>query len=451
MPGEKLLAEYRQRIEGEYRRRTRKSLEIIEKGSKYCPGGDYRSGSWFSPYPVVSSTGKDCWITDVDGNTYLDVNNNYTSMVLGNSNAAVAAAIKAQVDKGPTIAASSENAFEWAQLICERIKSVEQVRFCTSGSEADMHAIRAARAFTGKDKILKMEGNYHGSYDPLETSAGWGKLPWGLPKSVEQDILVTPFNDEAAAEKIVSKYKNELACIIVEPVMGAAGIIPARKEYLHFLQKLCQDNGLLFIVDEVITFRLDVGGAQRPYGLKPDITVLGKNIGGGLPVGAFGGRADIMTIHFAGRRPKPMVHHSGTFVATLVGCAAGIAAVKELTAERIAHINKLGENLASGLRAILGELGIKGQVTGTGSLLQIHFVNHPVTNASHLFDQNRDVINLFQLCMLNRNVFMPARGFFAISTPTTQKEIDKALAASRDSLLELKPLIEEIAPEIVAR
>ena len=449
MSREKSLTGYREKVEEVYRQRTPKSRQKVEEwASKYVPDGDYRQAVWFEPYPTVMVGGDGCYLYDVDGHSYIDFSNCWTATVLGNNPSRVVEVIREQVQKGLAMAAPTESAYQWAQMICERIASVERVRFCCSGSEAVMFTIRGARAYSGRDKILKMEGNYHGTYDPMEMEAGWQTLPAGLPKSVEKDVLVTRFNDKEAAEKIIKENKNELAAVIVEGIMGAGGLIPPKDDYLKFLCKVTTENNVLLILDEVISFRLATGGAQQIYDVKPDLTVLGKTIGGGLPVGAFGGREDIMAV-FSPKQKRP-AHHTGTFVATPINAAAGITGLKEMTKKALDRINSLGDSLAEGVQRVLADLKIKAQVTGYGSLHQIHFTPGPVTHAAiSLMTQDMDIRRLFHLAMLNRGIFLPTRNMYNVSMPMTQTEINKAVTATADVLSELKPFIKEVAPQLV--
>jgi glutamate-1-semialdehyde 2,1-aminomutase len=448
MSKEELVAEYSNKIEEIYRQRSPKSAEVIEYASQYVPDGDMRISIWFEPYPTVMAKGDGCHLYDVDGNDYLDFSNNWTSMILGNNHPKVVEAISKQAPLGSAMAAPHELVFEWAKILCERIPSVDRVRFCTSGTEALMFAVRAARAFTGKDKILKMEGNYHGSYDIMEMQVGWRKLPPGLPKSVEQDVLVTPFNNKAAAERIITENKDDLAAVVVEGIMGAAGMIPPEDHYLKHLKKVTGENDVLLIVDEVISFRLSTGGAQLIYDVQPDRTALGKTIGGGLPVGAFGGREDVMAV-YSPKHKRP-AHHAGTFVATPIAVAAGIANLKEMTADTLDRINSLGWSMRENLQKALDDLNIKIQIKGYGSLQQLHFTSEPVFDAqTAFFTQDRDLLRLFHLSLMNKGIFIPNRGFFAISTPMTEAETDKAVEATTETLSELKPLMEQIAPQLV--
>ncbi len=437
-----------QKIEETYRKKTTESARIIEEAARYVPDGDFRISIWFEPYPAVMTRGDGCRLYDEDGNEYLDFSNNWTSMILGNNHPKVVEAICNQAPLGSAMAAPPKRAYEWAQILCDRLPSVDKVRFCTSGTEAVMFAVRAARAYTGKDKILKMEGNYHGSYDIMEMTVGWRKLPPGLPKSVEQDVLTTPFNDKAAAEKLIRENKDELAAVIVEGILGAGGMIPPEDDYMKFLQKTAHENDVLLIADEVISFRLATGGAQQIFDFQPDLTALGKAIGGGLPVGAFGGREEVMAV-YSPRHKRP-AHHAGTFVASSIAVAAAVAGLKELTAETIDRINTLGESLRATLQGILDDLKIKAQIKGYGSLQQLHFTPEPIHHAATAFlTQDRDILRLFHLSLMNKGIFIPNRGFFSISTPMTQAEIDKAMEATAETLTELKPLMQEIAPQLV--
>ena len=447
---EKLLAEHGEKVEAVYRQRTPRSHRMIQEiARRYVPDGDYREAVWFEPYPTVMETGDGCYLHDIDGNRYTDFSNNWTAQVLGNNHPNVVEAIREQAPKGLAMGAPTKGIYEWAQMICERVASADRIRFCTSGTEAAMFAIRGARAYTGKDKILKMEGNYHGSYDPLEERVGWQQLPPGLPKSVENDVLVVRFNDKEAAERTVRQNRDELAAVIVEGIMGVGGLIPPGDGYLEFLRQVTAECNVLLIIDEVISYRFSTGGAQKIYGVKPDLTVFGKTIGGGLPVGAFGGREDVMAV-FSPKRENH-AHHSGTFVATPIGVAAGIASLKEMTQEALDRINSLGDSLAESLERVLADLKIRAQVTGYGSLHQIHFTPEPVTHAAaSLAGQDKDIVRLFHLSMLNRGIFIPStRCMYNVSTPMSDTEVNEAVAATVDTLSELKPLLGEIAPHLI--
>lgn len=311
-------------IERAYVSRTKMSKIFDETACQYLPGGSTRSATDTHPYPIYMDGGKGCILTDVDGNEYIDFMNNYTALILGHAHPKVKQAISEQMQKGILLGAPSQNQYELGQLICERVDSVDRVRFCNTGTEAVMYVLRAARAVTGKRKVVKMEGGFHGTTEQVEISvspdlalAGRAERPISLPdtqgitQGVLQDVLVVPYNNIDATKKIINENRKEIAAVIVEPVMGYAGMIPAEKEFLEFLRKITVQNNIILVFDEIITFRLAPGGAQEIYGVKPDLTTFGKIIGGGLPIGAFGGRGDIMDI-FSPKRENPM-HHSGTF------------------------------------------------------------------------------------------------------------------------------------------
>ena len=443
MSSKKLLDKVTQKYEDAYGKRTSKSREAIESARKYMPGGDTRTSIFFWPYPIWIEKAAGCQITDIDGNEYIDFHNCYTTLVLGHANPKVVAAVKEQILKGTAHGALTPVVIRWAELICQRVESVEKIRFSNSGTEAVMMAIRAARGFTGKDKILKIEEGYSGSYDavvyPSDTI--------GLPKSALADSVAVPYNDKEAAERAITENKGQLAAMVVEAMMGSAGQIPPKDDYLSFLRKVTAANDVLLILDEVQCFRIDHGGIQRIFDIKPDLTVFGKMIGGGFPVGATGGRDDIMKL-FSPEVQK--IVHSGTLNANPITATAGVATLEQFTAEEIARINRLGEYLAKGIREVFAKLNIKGQVTGRGSLQSLHFSQVPVVDGKTAKKvANQDMLRLLHLALMERGIFTARRGLFAISTPMTEKEISLVITAIDDALNELRPYIEQIWPELI--
>ncbi len=442
MTGERLLSEITSKYEEAYRKRTRKSQSILATAKKYMPGGDTRSSIWFEPYPIWIDQAEGCRFTDVDGHEYIDFHNCYTTMILGHANPKVVAAVRQQITQGTALGALVPTVAHWAELICNMVESVDKVRFGNTGSEAVLMAIRVARGSTGKDLILKTDGCYHGNYDPVVFPSDAA----GIPKSAQRDSIIVPYNDKEAAEKAILENKDRLAAVIVEGAMGAAGGIPPRNGYLEFLRKVTAENGVLFILDEVISLRLAWGGTQSIYGIKPDLTTMAKIIGGGYPVGAIGGREDIMQL-FSPEVNK--VFHAGTLNANPITATAGVATLEQLNGEVIDHINKLGESFAEGVRAIFKRLNIKGQVTGIGSLQNVHFSDKPITDGKSAREANKDLLHLYYLAMLDRGIFSAARGMYVLSTPMTQKEIDTAVKAVDDVLVELKPIIEDLWPALI--
>ncbi len=444
MPSEKLLAELTEKYEDTYRKRTPGSREVLEKAKKFMPGGDTRSSIWFDPYPLWIDAASGCRFTDVDGHEYIDFHNCYTTMILGHANPRVVAAVREQAARGTALGALVPAVARWAELVCDWVESVDKVRFGNTGSEAVLMAIRLARGHTGKDMILKTDGCYHGNYDPVVYPSD----ATGISRGTRQESIVVPYNDKAAAEKAILENRDNLAAVIVEGAMGAGGMIPPRDGYLEFLRKITAENDIIFILDEVISLRLALGGTQAIYNIKPDLTTMAKIIGGGYPVGAVGGREELMQL-FSPRVKK--VYHAGTLNANPITAVAGVATMEQLDAKAIDHINALGESFTDGVRAVFERLNIKGQVTGLGSLRNIHFSDTAVVDGKTARETNKQLLHLFYLGMLERGMFFPARGLFVMSTPMTQKEVDAAVKAVDEVVAGLKPSIEEIWPELIGK
>lgn len=427
------------------------------EAKKYLPGGDTRDSIFYTPYPIFIKSAQGFELRDLDNNAYTDFMNNYTVQVHGHNHPKVLEAVLKQIPIVTLPGAPTESQFILAKIICNRVKSVEKIRFCNSGSEATMMAVRAALAYTGKKKILKMEGGYHGIADFAKVSppglnlskAGDIHRPDpvlsnGIFAGIVEDVLVTQYNDIEAAEHIINKHKGGLAAVIVEPVLGAGGMIPAYKEYLKSLRELTISVNALLIFDEVITFRLSKGGAQSIYGVTPDMTAFGKIIGGGYPVGAFGGRDEIMSLFDPSIPDKSKyVSHAGTFNANPITCTAGIANLKLLVEEAIQKINKFGDNLRAKISEVFLANRIKGQVTGIGSLGNIHFTSNKVVNYRGFATADRMILDFLHLSLLNRGIFIARRGMFNTSTPMSKGQVKSFITALEDSLTEIRPIIEK--------
>ena len=435
-----LLNELKEKYENAYRKRRPKAWAAHEAARKYIPGGT-RTSLVYHPYPNWIAKADGCHITDIDGNEYIDFHNCYTTLVLGHGNPKVKAAVREQIEQGMAFGTLSPIVTRWVEIICQRVKSVEKIRFNNSGTEAAMLALRLARAFTGKDKILKIDGGYHGQYDEVVYPPDAA----GLPKSTKGNCMLVPYNDDKALERVITENKDQLAAMIIEGVMAFAGYATARDGYLKFVREVTAANNVLLVLDEVQTIRFDYGGMQHICGIKPDLTVFGKIIGGGTPVGACGGREDIMQLI------SPEIERfrqSGTFNANPVTAAAGIASLEQLTPKEIARINKLGQLLADGIRRVFDKLNIKGHLTGLGSVRHMHFGQVPVVDLKTAQETNKDVLLLLHLALQERGIYLPEGSHLAVSTPMTEKEIDIAVNAVDDSMTELKPYIEEIWPEL---
>lgn len=423
-----------------YRSRTPASRALYERAQRVMPGGDTRTGTFFLPYPLFLERGAGSRVWDADGNEYLDLLSNFTSLIHGHAHPRIVAAIAEQAGKGTAHGSAGELQVRLAELLTLRIPSLERMRFCNSGSEATLGAIRAARAFTGRPMILKLEGSYHGSHDVAAVGGGSQR---GISPASGAEVLSAAFNDVAGCAELIRKHRDRLAAVIVEPVMGAGGCIPARPEFLAGLRGVTAECGVLLVFDEVITLRLATGGAQEHYGVRPDLTCLGKLIGGGLPIGAFGGRADIMAAYDP-TRPDP-IGHSGTYNGNAETMAAGIVALELLTAERISQINDMGVALRGSLQNILDHADIRATVTGMGSLLQVHFAGPPVESPREAARSDRRLVRLLHLALLGRGVFSATRQLYVVSTAMDGSDIARFTTAFEDATARMAEAVHESA------
>lgn len=439
-------------VEQTYLARNRRSAELYARALNVLPGGNSRTTVFFSPYPFYAVRGEGFRVWDADGNVRVDFLNNYTSLILGHAHPKVVAAIAEAAARGASFAAPTEYEIQLAEELCRRVRSVERVRFTNSGTEATMLAIRAARAYTGRPKIAKFEGGYHGSHDyaavsvsPDPDRAGPAERPRpvpdgpGVPDAVLGTVVVLPYNDLEAVRRILEVEGREIAAVLVEPLMGAGGAIPATVEFLRGLRELTRQYGIVLIFDEVIAFRLAYGGAQAYFGVEADLTTFGKIIGGGLPIGALGGRAEIMDL-FDPRRPD-RIGHGGTFNANPVAMAAGLATLAELTPAAYEHLNRLGELARRRLRQAFERLGIPAQVTGAGSIFAVHFTAEPVTDyRSARRGAHPQLLCRLHLGLLNEGVIIAPRGMGCISTPMTEAEVELLGQAVENALSCAEPV-----------
>lgn len=418
-----------------------KSRELFERARKVMPGGNTRTTVFIDPFPIYAQRGEGCRVWDVDGNVYYDCINNFTAMIHGYAHPDVTAAVIDQMPKGTAFGAPTESELELAELLVGRLPSVEQIRFANSGTEGVMMAIKAARAFTDRPKIVKIEGAYHGSYDFAEVSldsspSNWGDLPAstayakGTPRGVLDDVIAVPFNDIEALRAVFDAHGETIAGVLIDPMPNRAGLVPARKDYLDATVEIAHAAGSLIIFDEVIAFRLGYSGAQGLWDIKPDLTALGKIIGGGFPVGAVGGRAEVMAV-FDPTRGKPALPHGGTFTANPITMRAGLAAMRALTPASFDHLEKIGTTLRDGITASLKRHGLDGQCVGLGSLFKIHFTALPITDYRSVYPgaAERKKLDSFHKELLDRGVLSASYGLFALSTSMTESDAGEILAA----------------------
>ncbi|MDY0883628.1 aspartate aminotransferase family protein [Dongia soli] len=425
-----------------------KSALLYERALKVLPGGNTRTTVFFKPHPLYAQKGDGCRITDVDGTVRIDAINNFTSLIHGYNHPAINAAVTEQLASGMCFGLPTEAEIDLAELLCDRVESVEQVRFMNSGTEAVMTAIKAARAYTGRPMIAKCEGSYHGTYDFAEISEGaspdrWGERirpqsvasSLGTPQGVLSDVLVLPFNDVEVCEKLLLEHAERLACILIDPMPNRVGLIKASPDYLAMLRRVADKIGSLLVFDEIIAFRLGYNGAQGAGSVKPDLTTFGKIIGGGFPVGALGGNADIMAV-FDPRRGKPSVPHGGTFTANPMTMVAGQIALRLLTPESFDYLHRLGEQLQNGIEKIFKTQGIDGQVTGAGSLRRIHFGSARLHDyrSSYADGAKQQRMTALHQAMLRNGILMAPTGLMALSTPMTGDDIGEIIDAFGKSL-----------------
>jgi len=437
-----------ERILSTYRECTKRSRELFEHAGQVLEGGTTRTSVFFSPYPCYVTEGRGCSVTDLDGNIRLDFLNNFTSLIHGHAYPPIVEAVTRQIAKGSAYAAPSELEVELARLIQARAPSIERLRFTSSGSEAVMFALRVARAFTGRRKIAKFEGGFHGSHELAQISvnpslekAGDDTHPLsvpdsaGIPKDWVEDVVIMPFNNLPVVERILDQHRNDLAALIVEPIIGAGGVIAPQQGFLQGLRELCSRHSILLIFDEIISLRVALGGAQGKYGVYPDMTTLGKIISGGMPMAAFGGRADIMSL-LDPRKGPPAISQSGTFNAAAVCCAAGVAGYGSITPNVQEHIDGLGEALRNHANALFRRLGVAAQMIGVGSLFNIHFSQERILNYRTILRTDRKLLSLLVLAMMNRGILLAPRGMGCISSVMTEADVRTFLAALEGALVE---------------
>ena len=423
-----------------------RSRQLYDRALNVMPGGITRIVPWQEPFPVYADSGSGAYVRDVDGAGRMDFLNNFASLIHGHAHPAIVEAVISQVGLGTVFAMPTEAEVKLAELLCERIGTAEWVRFSNSGSEAVMCAIKAARALTGRPAIVKIEGGYHGSYDYAEVSLAPPRESWelpprsvgysaGVPGSVLDDVLVVPFNDSNAAEQVIRRYKDRIAALLLDATPSQFGFLPISADFAARMRALATEIGAMMILDEVISLRLHRGGGQEFFSIKPDLTVMGKIIGGGFPIGAVAGPREVMKV-FDHRTGKPPVPWSGTFTANPVSMTAGLVSMELLTADLIDHINQLGDQVRHGLTEAFRSAGYPGQVTGVGSLFKLHAHDRPIhdyRSQLHTDAENQTLLKL-QKQLVNKGYHVSGTGMGFISTVMTSREIGRFCSVVEECL-----------------
>lgn len=420
-------------------RKFNRSNQLFEEAQRYLPGGvdsPVRAFKAVGGTPLFIKRGQGSRLYDVDGNEFIDYVGSWGPLILGHAHPRVVKAIKKAVDNGSSFGAPTELETTLAKLICEAIPSIEMLRFVNSGTEATMSAIRLARAFTGRSKVLKFAGCYHGHSDGLLAKAGSGMATLGIPSSpgvpaaVTADTLVAPYNNLEAVEQLFSQFTSDIAAVIVEPIAGNMGVVLPKPGFLEGLRGLTSRHGALLIFDEVITgFRVAYGGAQQLNKITPDLTCLGKIIGGGLPVGAYGGRRDIMQMV----APSGEVYQAGTLAGNPLAMTAGIETItilKESSAYQ--ELEKKSSLLEKGIVKAANKAGAVIQLSRIGSMFTVFFAGEPVTDYESAGRADTNLYAKFFRQMLSQGIYLPPSQFEAtfVSTAHTYKDIEETVTAA---------------------
>ncbi|MEL7668869.1 glutamate-1-semialdehyde 2,1-aminomutase [Methanobacterium sp.] len=409
-----------------------KSEELFKEAQNYLPGGVNSPVRAYKPYPFFAKEAKGSKIIDVDGNSYIDYCLAYGPLVLGHANEKIIGKVAEQLKIGSAYGVPTENEIKLAKLVIKKVPCAEMVRFVNSGTEATMSAIRLARAATSKKKIIKFEGSYHGAHDYVLVKSGSGAagLPDspGVPEDTTKNTVLIPFNDKEAVVDLIEREKNDIAAIIVEPIMGNVGFIPPKEDYLKFLREMTGQNNIILIFDEVITgFRIAEGGAQEYFGVTPDLVTFGKILGGGFPIGALAGKKEIMEMI----APAGTVYQAGTFNGNPVSITAGLAMLNQLNDNFYAESKRKGKMIRTGIQDILSDNNLNFKISGLSSMFQLYFTDKEVYDYISAKSADTEKFNQYFQTLLKNGVFIPPSQFECcfISSMHDNEDIQKTLEA----------------------
>lgn len=420
------------------------TAKLFAESAKYMPGGTSRLHYYYQPYPIYAQSGRGCYLTDVEGVERIDYLNNMTALIHGHANPLINEAIVDQLQRGTAFSEPAEPELKLARLLVERVPSLEKIRFANSGTEAVMLAVKLARAYTGRSRIAKFEGFYHGYYDYVQVSYAsqpdsWGPAhaphsvasSGGLADSVESDVLTLPYNDREAVTRLLERHGHELAALLYDPLCNRSGFPLPQDDFLAFLREITRDYGIVLISDEVISFRVSYHGGAARYGGDPDLTVFGKIIGGGLPIGAVGGSAAVMALLDPTEGP-PALASGGTYSGNPLSATAGCAALTQLPPEEFDRLEALGDDLRARANAAFADAGVAAQVSGAGSLILVAPTDAPIVNYRSIPKDPAAAARMRGLHrgLMDAGVIVSKEGLGALSTPMGQREIDRFVAAA---------------------
>jgi glutamate-1-semialdehyde 2,1-aminomutase len=423
------------------RSRYARSEQLFAAASRILPGGvdsPVRAFKSVGATPLFIERARGATIEDVDGHTYIDYVMSWGPLLHGHAPKGLVKALAGAAARGTSFGAPTELETRLARRVAMLMPSVERIRFVSSGTEAGMSAVRVARAATRRERIVKFEGCYHGHADAFLVQAGSGAMTHGVPTSpgvpaaVAQDTLLAKYNDVESVERLIDQHRGQVAAVVVEPIAGNMGVVPPRDRFLEGLRALCNREGIILIFDEVITgFRVAPGGAQQALQVRPDLTCLGKIIGGGLPVGAYGGRADLMELV----SPAGPVYQAGTLSGNPLAMTAGIWSLEALSPQLYRHVAKLGTALAAGLADAARAVGVPLQVNAFGSMLTPFFTNRPVRDYQSALAADTDAYAAFFRAMLERGIYLPPSQFesWFLSAAHTERDVERTVRAAREA------------------
>ena len=412
------------------------SQKMIERARQFLPGGNTRSVLFFKPFPFVVARSAGCKIWDIDGNTYVDFLGEYTAGLFGHSDPTIKSAIIKAVENGWVHGGHIEAESVLAEVLCNRFPSIESIRFCNSGTEANLMALVTARCFTGRSKIMPFTGGYHGGVLLFKHGPA--------PQNAPFPIVLGSYNETEATLSQISANASDLAAVIIEPMQGSGGCIPADPEFLKAIRNACTKHGIVLIYDEVMTSRLAPGGLQEALEILPDITTLGKYIGGGASFGAFGGRKDIMSLYDP-FRPDALAH-AGTFNNNAITMSAAVAAMKVYTPDKARTFNAAGDELRARLNQVAQRSKLPIQFTGRGSMMNIHFTSTAIRSAKDADASSSAARALFHMEMLEKGQYCARRGMINLSLPMTKQEHDGFVTAASAFFEQNARLLAHLSP-----